>query len=77
MDAFSKGRGFEFRTRVTPRFIQLLDDVGHGGYTKVFIGVIDRAKSAQELCIANQRFQIFAVLLSDSFHHRIRFWVHR
>ncbi len=75
LDAFGELRGFELRTRVAARLLQLFDDVGHRRHAELLIGEIHRFQITQFAAVAHQHFQRLLGGSQNALDNRIGFRV--
>ena len=73
--AIAKGRGFEFATRITPRFLQLVENIHDGGQAELFIGEFARRNAFERFFGAHHVLDAFLDTRQNAFNHRIGFGV--
>ena len=73
--AIAKGRGFEFATRITPRFLQLVENIHDGGQAELFIGEFARRNTFERFFGTHHILDAFLNARQNAFNHGIGFWV--
>ena len=76
-DAFLELGSLELRARVTARFLQFLENVGHGRQAEGLVGEFLRIKTFQEAGVADQRADVTLGVRSDALDQRVGFGVNR
>ena len=66
----------ELRTRITPRFFEFGENVGHGRKPKLFVSEFHGVQVVEHFFVADQLLNVKPRLLEDTFHHRVRFRMH-
>ena len=77
LDALRERRRAELRPRVSPRLLQLGQDVGHGRQTEEVVYEVRRLQRAQHRPVAQQGPHVLAGRRDDPAYHRIGLGMHR
>ena len=66
----------ELRTRITPRFFEFRENVGHGRKPEFVVREFHRMQVVEHFFVADEILNVEPRLLKDAFHHRVRFRMH-